>query len=831
MRKGLTATGGILLAGAGRTGAAAPPPEAQSVPLAVTARPGGHYIGNRAPLTPSALLKLPIGSVTPQGWLRHQLELQADGLNGRMPEVSDYLVYEGNGWVTPGSNVGWEEVPYWLRGFGDLGYVLGDTRVIALATKWITGVMASQQPDGWFGPANLRTSLDGGPDMWPHMPMLEAVRSYHEFTNDPRALTFLADYFRFQKGVAAVNPAQFGKSWGSVRMGNNLESILWLYNRNGDASLLDLATAIHNNSADWTGGMPSWHNVDLSQGFREPAEYGQVAHDPKYPAATERIYDTVMGMYGQFPGGGFAGDENCRVGYHDPRQGFETCGIVELMQSFDILTRLTGDPKWADRREAIAFNSLPAAFDPQQKGTHYITSPNSIQLDDVAKGRDFDNSWPMQVYEPGVHNYRCCPHNYGMGWPYYAETLWLGTADNGLCAALYAPCEVRARVGGGDGTEVKIAQETAYPYGDAVTMTLTTPRTVAFPLSLRIPGWCDGATARVNGRPVAAQAHAGSFLVIRRAWHSGDVVTLHLPMRTTVKTWAQNNDSVSVNHGPLTFALLIQEDWRQTGGTDRWPQYEVHPKSDWNYGLVLDGADPSRSFDVVRKGGAPPVNPWTHETNPVELRVRARRIPQWQADQYNAVGTLQPSPARTQEAAETVTLIPMGAARLRISAFPTVTTGPDGHEWVSPPAPYKPPAGVTFTYSHLNDGDSPLDYGSPVTPSSSYDQAIPRFTWWDHQGTSEWAEFDFSTPRTFKSTDVYWYDDTGHGACRVPASWQLQWWDGNAWQPVQTSGAAFGAATDAFNHVAFDSVTTTRVRLTAQLQPGYSGGILAWRLG
>jgi hypothetical protein len=839
LKRGMVVAGSVALAsGLGTSVAAeAETPEARNFPIASTDTVGGFYFPNRAPLQPTMFQKLPIGAIKPGGWLRGQLLLQANGLNGRMPEVSDYLIYKGNGWVTPGSDVGWEEVPYWLRGFGDLGYVLGDQRIITLATQWINGMIDSQQPDGWFGPSNLRTSLDGGPDMWPHMPMLEAARSFHEYNGDPRVLTFMAKYFNFQKNVAATNPGQFNKSWAGVRWGDNLASILWLYNRNGDSTLLDLATVIHNHSANYTTDIPTWHNVNLSQGFREPAEYGMIAKDPKFLAATEHVYDTVMKLYGQFPGGGFAGDENCRTGYHDPRQGFETCGIVELMLSFDILTCLTGDPKWADRREYIAFNTMPAAFDPQQKGTHYITSPNSIQLDDIVKGNDFDDGFAMQVYEPGVHNYRCCPHNYGQGWPYYAETLWLGTSDSGLCAALYAPSDVKAKVGA-DGAMVGIAQETDYPYGDTVKMTISAAKPVAFPLYLRIPGWCENPTVKVNGRAVAASATPQSFLAVNRTWKNGDVISLHLPMHTKVNTWAANNNAVSVDHGPLTFALMFDEDWKQTGGTAQWPQYEVHPKSAWNYGLVLDQNHPEKSFDVIRKSGAMPENPWTHETNPIELRVKARKIPQWQADRYNVVDLLQPSPARSTEPVETVTLIPMGAARLRISAFPEIGDGPDAHTWVAPAPPYHAPAGTSFVYSHLNGSDSPLAFGDSVTPKSSFDQSIPRFTWWPNQGTSEWVEYDFKTAKTFQSTDVYWFDDTrGGGGCRVPGSWQMVWWDGKAWQPVThptgtevKSGDAFGAEPDMFNHIAFDPITTTKIRIIAQLKQGFSGGLLAWRL-
>lgn len=816
LKRSLATAGGALLS---RPGTAAPSPQAHAMRRVTATAPGGFYTPNRAPLQPTAFQRLPIGSITPKGWLRQQLVLQADGLNGRMPEVSDYLKYEGNGWVTPGSNVGWEEVPYWLRGFGDLGYVLGDARVIGLATKWLTGIIASQRPDGWFGPEGARTSLDGGPDLWPHMPILRAMQSYQEYTHDSRVIPFLTKFFQYENTVPGP---QFNKSWAGVRWGDTLDTIFWLYNRTGDAFLLDLAQKIHTNSADWTTGVHNWHNVNISQGFREPAQYWLMGKDPKFQDAAYRNYEEVMAKYGQFAGGGFAGDENCRPGFGDPRQGFETCGIVELMQSFEMLTRITGDPLWSDRCEYIAFNSMPAAFDPAQKGCHYITSANSIQLDAQAKGNDFNNNWPMQVYEPGIHNYRCCPHNYGMGWPQYTEELWLATADKGLCASLYAPSEVRAKVG--DGTEVKMVQETEYPFRDTVQMTLSTPKPVAFPLYLRIPVWCHNPTVKVNGKAVAAHAGSLSYLVVSRAWKSGDRVSLHLPMNVSVRTWAQNKNSVSVDRGPLTYSLAIREKWNRVSGTDQWPHYEVYPGSDWNYGLLVDTKNPAHSFDVVQKGGPLPANPFTHGTNPIELRAKARKIPQWQADSHNVVGLLQPSPARTTKPTETVTLIPMGTARLRITSFPTVGTGLDAHDWVAPVR-----SSWKTTASHVFESDTLDALNDGLEPARSDDQTIPRMTWWDHKGTAEWVQYDFAKPLTTGAVSLYWFDDSGHGGCRVPQSWRLLYKNGDQWEPV-ANASAYGTARDAYNRVTFTPVTTTALRLEAQLQPSFSGGILEWKV-
>lgn len=507
----MSAAGAAALAGAPSTAHASADTSAHASappsPAGPAAAPHPHYTANRAPLRPEPFLRLPPGSITPRGWLRAQLDLQLDGLNGRMPEVSDYLDERTSGWSVPDHD-GWEELPYWLRGFGDLGYVTQDSRVLETTRAWIDRILATRQPDGFFGPARLRTALGGGPDFWPYMPVLDALRTWHEYSGDDRvvpALTGWLKYLHTQPGTL------FGQGWGAARVGDTIDTAYWLYNRTGEDWLLDLVRTLHTHSADYTHTIPTWHNVNLAQGFREPAQYGVLAGDDSFLRATHRVYDTVMARYGQFPGGGFAADENARPGYHDPRQGFETCGIVEFMHSHQLLARITGDTVWADRCEDLALNMLPAAFDPRQKGTHYVTAANSVQLDNVAKSHgQFDNGFAMQAYRPGVHDYRCCPHNYGMGWPYYAEEMWLASLDGGLCASLYGESTVRAKVG--DGTTVTVTEQTGYPFDETVTLTVSAPHAVTFPLHLRVPGWCHEPSVRLAGLcPSGAAAATSSW--------------------------------------------------------------------------------------------------------------------------------------------------------------------------------------------------------------------------------------------------------------------------------------------------------------------------------
>ena len=642
-----------------------------------------YYTGNRPPLAPSPFYKLPIGAITPRGWLRHQLELERDGMTGHLEEISPWLDFAKSAWADAEGRgqSGWEEMPYWLKGYGDLGYVLKDGTVTAEAKKWIVAVMATQREDGWFGPRELLTGLNGKPDLWPHMLILNVLQSYYEAEGDPRAIEVMSRYFKWENGLAA---GAFGEGyWPRMRCGDNLESVFWLYNRTGETWLLELAGKIHTGMARWDEDVINWHNVNVAQGFRAGTVFWMLSRDPRHGASAERNYEKVFATFGQFPGGGFVGDENARSGCTDPRGGIETCGVVELMHSFEMLTKITGQPVWADRCEEIAFNTFPAALTADEKALHYITCANQIQLDRGNKAPAIQNGGTMVSYSP-FEVYRCCQHNVSHGWPYYAEELWLATPDNGLCASLYAACEVRARAGNA-ATTVKITEETDYPFRDTVKFRIETPQVARFPLYLRVPRWCELAAVSVNAKAADVESKPLAFIRLERAWRNGDVVTLRMPMKLAVRRWEKNQDAVSVDYGPLSFSLAVKERYVSYGGRGtNWQEWEVFPDSAWNDGLVLDGRQAASSFKLIQSEGPVAPQPFTPETAPIKLEAVGRRIPGWQADSNNVIGKLQPSPVKSDQADERITLIPMGAARLRVSMFPVIGSGPEAHEWRVP---------------------------------------------------------------------------------------------------------------------------------------------------
>ncbi len=625
----------------------------------------GLYPGNRAPLVQVPLVKLPPGAVRAEGWLLKQMELERDGFSGHLTEISKWCKFDGNAWVsrTGKGNFGWEEVPYWLRGFTDLGYVLGDRRIIAESEKWTDGVLSGQDSSGYFGPASNRT----GPDIWPNMLMLSALRTRYEATGDKRVIPFMLAYCRWLMTVPLDR--YLPESWQKWRGGDNLDHVYWLYNKTGEPALLDLARVNHERTADWTGGIPTWHGVNLCQGFREPAEYFQQTGDRRYIQSTVRNYDSIMASYGQVPGGMFGADENARPGYSGPRQGAETCSMAEFMHSDEMLVAITGESVWADRCEDVAFNSLPASMTPDLEGLHYLTAPNMIQCDRANKAPMIENDGKMLYFDPYYH--RCCQHNVAFGWPYFTENLWMASAGNGLAAVLYAPSKVTARVGAG--SEVTIRENTSYPFTGTIEFAIAAERETSFPLTLRIPGWCAHARVTVNGADAGVSPAPGQWVILERPWNNGDVVRLELPQDIAIKTWTGN--AISVSRGPLTYALKIGERWERSGGTDAWPAFELFPTTPWNYGLIADPLDPAKSFYPVARvrDGSPGSQPFTPANAPLEIDVRAARILSWKQESNGMIGFMPASPSRVDTPVETVTLIPMGCARLRVSVFPTIT--------------------------------------------------------------------------------------------------------------------------------------------------------------
>lgn len=647
------------------------------------ASPAKHYPFNQPPLLSNPLSRLPLGSVRPHGWLRHQLNLMAQGMFGRLPEISPFLG-ERNGWLG-GNGYGWEEQPYWLRGFYDLAVLTGDEDLLATASRWIDAVLATGDSDGYFGPRNCKSVVGKGSrvthDLWPHMVMIDALISHYEFRHDERIPALLTRFFQFCRRIPETQFIPFDEesfpesiSVQHDRAGDMIPHIHWLYNRTGEQWLLELAERFYRHIRPPKGDWLADHGVDFTQRFAYPALFAAQARDPFLRDRTEYWYQQHLTTWGQHPRGIFGADERSRPGKTDPRQGFETCSMVEFARSFYLLSQISGESRWADRAEDVLLNHFPAAVTADMKGLHYLTASNMPQLDnrshhDFYNERVMENN-PMLPFSP--HRYRCCQHNAIMGWPGFIRHLWMASADGGLVAWMHGDSTVDATVS--DGRRVTIHTDGGYPFRSKIDFTIDT--TGAFPLYLRVPAWATSVEVRFDGSTVYSQPANASVLSIDHAWNRNDRFSVSFGRIASLTRYPRNG-SGTVEYGPLSYSIAIPEQWKRLNNDEEWPEYEVFPTAPWNYALVVERDNPAASLLVDERTDSVADQPWTAEDAPVTIHARALVVPGWTLDD-DTVGEVPPAEAADRDRVVDVRLIPLGCSRLRMACLPVVETETGG---------------------------------------------------------------------------------------------------------------------------------------------------------
>ncbi|MBQ6911851.1 MAG: glycoside hydrolase family 127 protein, partial [Bacteroidales bacterium] len=157
---------------------------------------------NRAPLEEIRFAELPLGAIEARGWLQEQLQRQADGLTGHLDQVYPQVMGPSNAWLG-GDGDAWERGPYWVDGLLPLAYQLGDSALKEKALRWVESILASQQPDGYLGPAQDHPFVYGlqrgqTHDWWPKMVAVKILKQYYMATGDARATDCLTGYFHYQ---------------------------------------------------------------------------------------------------------------------------------------------------------------------------------------------------------------------------------------------------------------------------------------------------------------------------------------------------------------------------------------------------------------------------------------------------------------------------------------------------------------------------------------------------------------------------------------------------------------------------------------------------------
>ena len=538
------------------------------------------------------------------------------------------------------------------------------------------------------------------------------------------------------------------------------------------------------------------HAVRALYMYSGMADVAALTGDPAYLHAIKRIWNDVVAHKTYVTGGVGARHSGEAFGeaYELPNQSAynETCAAIASIMWNHRLFLLEGDGRYMDVVERTLYNGFLAGV---SFGGDLFFYPNPLEAD----GR-FAFNQGAATRQPWF-DCACCPSNVARFMPSipgYAAA-W---KDQALYVSLYLSGQVVVRRDGGD---VTLDMATRYPWDGQTRIRVEPAEPGAFPIYLRIPGWArneplpgglyqylspaePAVTIQVNNEYVEIDLVKG-YAVLRREWKSGDVILLNLPMsirRVVCDERVENNRGrVALERGPIVYCVegvdhqghvrhLFLPDDAELGSEFRSDLLNGVEVIKGTAGAAHLGEDRATTATEALPFLAVPYYAWSHR-GVGEMAV-------WLPRQADGARSLPP---------------PTLASRSRVSA--SHCWGPD-------------------TIAAVND---------QTEPRSSGDQTIPRLTWWDHRGTTEWVQYDLPEKATVSAVGLYWFDDTGHGYCRVPQSWRLQYRVGDDWRPVENADR-YGVEKDRFNETRFAPVETDGLRVEAQLQPEYSGGVLEW---
>ena len=597
--------------------------------------------------------------IKPLGWLKKQLELEAGGLAGNLdkvwPDVRDSM------WIG-GDREGWERVPYWLDGFIPLAYLLDNEDMKARAKHYIDKILEFQRPDGWICP-NGSQPIEKY-DNWAVQLISKVLTVYYECSGDeriPDALYRLL--YNYYELLSSGKISLF--QWGQFRWFETFVAINKLKKLYPDAEWIEgLAKILKEQGTDyeelsdrWIVPMNEWtletHIVNLCMMLKSEAVSCDLLGD-KYTDLAERLH-SVLEKYNGTAVGTFTGDE-CLSGV-SPIQGTELCAVVEQMYSYELLYAYTGDKKWAERLERVAFNALPATISEDMWTHQYVQLVNQIDCTSFS-GKPVFRTNGKHAHIFGLEpNFGCCTANFGQGYPKLALSAFMKASD-GIVATLAIPSEVSDCY---KGAKVKVTLNTDYPFKNSFSYRVECDKKTSMKLRIRVPSFAENIL--VNGEAVKKTG-----MLVFSGFEAGTTeisVSFTVAARTVKRPMGMN----VVERGSLVFSLPIESEWKaieyESAGVERkypYCDYSISGTSQWQYAFV-DG-----EMSVIENELSD--IPFSESHAPLKLRLRLCPIAWGYEEGYRTVARATPESRAAAGEIQELELIPYGCTTLRITELP-----------------------------------------------------------------------------------------------------------------------------------------------------------------
>ena len=586
----------------------------------------------------------------PQGWLKKQLAIQAEGLSGNLhkiwPDIRD------SKWIG-GNCEGWERVPYWLDGFIPLAYLLEREDMIATVKKYMDAIISSQEADGWICPC--KKSERAKYDTWAIQLICKVLKVYYECSGDESVPDVIYKVMRNYYDLLSSGEIKlFG--WGKYRWFESFISLNFLYERYKEEWIRDLAKIIKKQSFDYEATAYNWmipshkwvmntHIVNMTMMLKSEA----VSHEllgESYKDKAEKLRG-ILDKYNGTVFEGFTGDEV--LSGLDPTRGTELCAVVEQMYSYEEIFAHTGDNKWAERLEVLAFNALPATMSEDMWTHQYVQQVNQIACQKTMIMAPWSTNGPYAHTFGLEPNYGCCTANFNQGWPKLALAPFMHK-DNTIINALMLPSVLKDK-----GTTITL--ETEYPFKNKMHYIIDSDK--AFDFIIRIPRFAEN--LKVNGKDVAT---ADVDLSINKG-----TTEIEIEFETTPYLKKRPNDLYALQMGSLVFSVpvaydKIMREYTKKGVERKFPycDYQFVPKTPWNYGYA--GAEFEVSYN--ERGEIP----FSQSSPPVTIKANMQQIEWGLKFPYKSVCRKTPKSKLPVSDIQKIELCPYGCARLRMTEMP-----------------------------------------------------------------------------------------------------------------------------------------------------------------
>ena len=591
--------------------------------------------------------------IKPQGWLKRQLEIQAEGLSGNLHEIWPDI--RDSAWIG-GKREGWERVPYWLDGFIPLSYLLEDDEMIATVKKYIDAIVSAQQDDGWICPCNKEKRKKY--DTWAIQLICKTLKVYYDCSSDERIPEVIYRVLKnYYESLKSGEIKLFG--WGKFRWFESFISINFLYEKYNEDWIKDLAKIIKEQGFDYNATVENWkkpshkwqmntHIVNIAMMLKSEAVSHEILGE-EYTDNAEKLR-TILDKYNGTVFEGFTGDEV--LSGLDPTRGTECCAIVEHMYSYEEIFAHTGENKWAERLEVLGFNALPATLSEDMWTHQYVQQVNQIACQKTMIMAPWSTNGPYAHTFGLEPNFGCCTANFNQGWPKFALSPFM-YKDNTIINSVMLPSVL-------SDNGVKIRLETNYPFENKVQYYIDANRDFNF--VIRIPSFAKNLT--VNGENVEVKD-------LEFAIKQGET-DIQIEFETTPNMKKRPNDLYALQMGSLIFSVPIQHEkemreYTKKGVQRKFPycDYEFIPKTPWNYGY----ADDEFSINFNGIGDIP----FSQDNPPVTIRANMQQINWGLKFPYRSVARKTPKSRTPISNVQEIELCPYGCAKLRMTEMPKIS--------------------------------------------------------------------------------------------------------------------------------------------------------------